>query len=130
MIQGDGEVATLFTSYDFYQFASSQMRTLQKDFYARKGVGIFRREFHGIPNHGPDSINQRISGCNRLGDVGIKKLHFFESVGRPGSVGIRERSCHQCAGACAIGFFPQCLLILMLLLLLAAQHNYRLITII
>ena len=40
--------------------------------------------------------------------MGIKKLHFFESVGRPGFVGIRERSCHQCLGACAVGKFADC----------------------
>ena len=38
------------------------------------------------------------------------RLHkpFFESVGRPGFVGIRERSCHQCLGACAVGKFADC----------------------
>ena len=75
------------------------MRVLQKDYYSRKGVGIYRREFHGVPNHGKDSINRRIAGCNRLGDVGIKKLHFFESIGRPGFVGVRERSCSSCLGS-------------------------------
>ena len=108
MQQGAGEVAQLFTPQDFYQFASTEMRVLQRDFSARKGVGIYRREFHWIPNHGPSAINRRIPGCNRLGDVGIKKLHFFESVGRPGFVGIRERSCHQCSGACADGKFEHC----------------------
>jgi hypothetical protein len=43
-----------------------------------------------------------------LGDVGIKKLHFIESIGRPGFVGIRERSCSTCAGACADGKFDGC----------------------
>ena len=105
---GSGEVARIFTPRDFYNFASTQMRLLQKDFYLRKGVGIYRREFHWVPNHGTDSINRRIAGCNRLGDVGIKKLHFFESIGRPGCVGIRERSCHKCLGACAIGKFEGC----------------------
>lgn len=98
----------IFTPHDFFLFASTQMRMLQRDFYSRKGIGIFRREFHWIPNHGRESINRRIPGCNRLGDVGIKKLHFFESIGRPGYVGIRERSCHQCVGACAIGQFASC----------------------
>lgn len=107
--QSDGEVAKLFTPYDFYMFASTQMKTIQKDFYSqRKGIGIYRREFHWIPNHGPESINRRIPGCNRLGDVGIKKLHFFESIGRPGFIGIRERSCHQCPNACAVGNFNLC----------------------
>lgn len=84
------------------------MRLLQRDYYGRKAVGIYRREFHWIPNHGPGSINRLISGCNRLGDVGIKKLHFFESVGRPGFVGIRQHSCHQCLDACAVGKFADC----------------------
>lgn len=106
--QTEGEVAKIFTPWDFYNFASTQMRELQKSFYSRKGVGIFRREFHWVPNHGPNAVNRRIAGCNRLGDVGIKKLHFFESVGRPGYVGIRERSCHQCQGACAEGKFEHC----------------------
>lgn len=105
---GDGEVARLFTPLDFFKFASTQMRHLQKDYYSRKGVGIYRREFHWIPNNGAASINRRIHGCNRLGDVGIKKLHFFESIGRPGFVGIRERSCSQCIGACAIGRYDLC----------------------
>lgn len=105
--QGDGEVATIFTPFDFYNFASSQMRELQKSFYSRKGVGIFRREFHWIPNRGRESINRRIPGCNRLGDVGIKKLHFFESIGRPGFIGIRERSCSRCV-ACSQGDFQGC----------------------
>lgn len=39
--------------------------------------------------------------------MGIKKLHFFESIRQPGFVGIRERSCHQCT-ACATGAFEQC----------------------
>lgn len=106
---GEGEVAKLFTPHDFYLFASSQMRELKEDFFTkRKGVGIYRREFHWIPNKGPAAINRRISGCNRLGDVGIKKLHFFEDIGRPGFVGVRERSCHQCLGACAVGKFSGC----------------------
>jgi hypothetical protein len=101
-------VAKLFTPYDFFMFASTHMKVVQKDFYSRHGKGIYRREFHWIPNKGPESINRRIAGCNRLGDVGIKKLHFFESIGRPGFVGIRERSCHQCQGACTTGKFEQC----------------------
>ena len=105
---GDGEVARLFSPHDFYEFVCSQMRQLQKDIYSRKGVGIYRREFHWIPNHGPGSVNRRIPGCNRLGDVGIKKLHFFEGIGRPGFVGIRERSCSTCLGACADGKFDGC----------------------
>ena len=100
-------MAKIFTPYDFYMFASVQMRELQRSYAARKAVGIYRREFHWIPNQGKDSINRRISGCNRLGDVGIKKLHFLESVGRAGYVGIRERSCHQCS-ACIRGEFTQC----------------------
>lgn len=103
----EGEVARIFTPRDFYEFASTQMRELQKDFYTRKGVGIFRREFHWVPNRGIGSVNRRIPGCNRIGDVGIKKLHFFESVGRPGFVGIRERSCSQCP-ACVDGRFEAC----------------------
>lgn len=101
----EGEVAKLFTPYHFYEFASREMRTLVKDFYSRSGKGIYRREFHWIPNRGPDSVNRRTHGCNRLGDVGIKKLHFFDSIGRPGFVGIRERSCHTCIEACSIGHF-------------------------
>lgn len=66
------------------------MRMLQKNDYSRKGVKL-----HWIPNQGHESINRRIHGCNRLGGVGIKKIHFFESVGRLGFVGIRERSCHM-----------------------------------
>lgn len=62
--------------------------------------------FWSRPNR--DAVNRRIPGCNRLGDVGIKKLHFFESVGRPGFVGIRERSCHKCAHACVVGLFEKC----------------------
>ena len=106
---GAGEVAKLFTPHDFYLFASTEMRELKEDFFMkRKGVGIYRREFHWIPNKGADSINRRIPGCNRLGDVGIKKLHFVVDLGRPGFVDIRERSCHQCIGACAIGKFTDC----------------------
>ena len=52
---GEGEVARIFTPHDFFQFASTQMRLLQKDYYSRKSVGIYRREFHWIPNHGPGS---------------------------------------------------------------------------
>lgn len=85
------------------------MQQLQKDFFSRRGVGIYRRQFHWIPNHGNASINRRIPGCNRLGDVGIKKLHFFESISRPGFVDVRERSCHKCAEACALGKFENCL---------------------
>ena len=106
---GEGEVAKLFTPHDFYFFASTEMRELKEDFFTkRKGVGIYRREIHWVPNKGADSINRRIPGCNRLGDVGIKKLHFVEDIGRPGFVGIRERSCHQCLGACAAGKFEDC----------------------
>lgn len=106
-MQEDGEVAKLFTPYDFFMFASTQMRELQRDFVSRKGVGIYKREFHFIPNHGREAVNRRIPKCNRLGDVGIKKLHFFESIGRPGFVGVRERSCHRCA-SCAEGKFADC----------------------
>ena len=102
-------MAKLFTPYDFYMFASTQMKVLQKNFYSGHGKGIYRREFHWIPNHGRESINRRIRGCNRLGDVGIKKLHFFESIGCLGFVGIRERSCHQCPDACTAGKFDKCL---------------------
>lgn len=109
----DGEVAKMFTPRDFYEFVSAQMRTLGRDYFSRKGVGIYRREFHWVPNHGRESVSRRIAGCNRLGDVGIKKLHFFESIGRPGFIGIRERSCHQCVGACTQGKFNEC------------QHNNR-----
>lgn len=105
---GESEVARLFSPLDFYNFVCAQMRTLQKDIYCRKGVGIFRREFHWIPNKGVSSVNRRIAGCNRLGDVGIKKLHFFNGIGRPGFVGIRERSCHTCPGACADNKFELC----------------------
>jgi len=59
---GEGEVAKLFTPHDFFKFASEQMRVLQRDFYSRKGVGIYRREFHWIPNHGRESVNRRIPG--------------------------------------------------------------------
>lgn len=100
-------MAKLFTPRDFFLFASTQMRELQKDYFSRKGVGIYRREFHFIPNHGSESVSRRISGCNRLGDVGIKKLHFFQGIGRPGFIGIRERSCTRCVG-CAQGDFEGC----------------------
>ena len=106
--EGTGEVARIFNPYDFYVFASTEMRELKEDFFTRrKGVGIYRREFHWIPNKGVGSINRRIPGCNRLGDVGIKKLHFVEDIGRPGFVGIRERSCHSCV-ACITGDFKGC----------------------
>lgn len=35
-------------------------------------------------------------------------MHFFESIGRPGFVGIRERSCFSCQNACVIGKFEAC----------------------
>ena len=39
--------------------------------------------------------------------MGIKKLHFFEGLGRPGFVGVKERSCSQC-DACMVGRFAEC----------------------
>lgn len=110
--QAAGEVAKIFTPLDFYHFASTQMSELRKSFYVRERASAFiGASFIGyqLPNHGAHAINRRIPGCNRLGDVGIKKLHFFESVGRPGYIGVRERSCHQCAGACDEGKFEHCL---------------------
>lgn len=104
----EGEVAKIFTPHDFYEFASREMRVLNKDFYSRNGKGIYRREFHWVPNRGPNSVNRRTHGCNRIGDVGIKKLHFFDGIGQPGFVGIRELSCHKCIGACSIGRFQDC----------------------
>ena len=100
-------MARIFTPHDFYMFASTQMRELQRSFASRKCIGIYRREFHWIPNQGRGSINRRIAGCNRLGDVGIKKLHFFEGTGRPGFVGVKERSCSQCE-ACRAGNLTRC----------------------
>lgn len=58
-----------------------------------------------MPNRGRELINRRIHGYNRLGDVRIKKLHFFEIVGRPSFFWYTRTQLSQALGACTVGKF-------------------------
>lgn len=99
------EVDRIFTPREFFQFVSiTQMRSLHKDIHLRKGTGILRRDFHWVLNKGVGSVQHRIPwGCWN------QEVAFFESIGRPGFVGVRERSCHKCPASCVEVKFKDCL---------------------
>jgi hypothetical protein len=100
-----GEVASILTPTDYFNKVSAEMASLSKDFFQKKGLGVYKRVHHFVPASGPGSTNRRIISCETV--KGIKQLHQIEDIGVRGKVRVRNGSCHQCE-ACNIGFPQDC----------------------
>ena len=99
-----GETSKLKTSKDVMKFFTEKMTTFYKDYYTKKGAGVYRRVFHYVPSHGDGAVDRNIRGCATLN--GIKKIHQMLDIGEPGKLMIRTRSCH--CDSCWNGRYGEC----------------------
>ena len=108
---GAGETSKVKGPYDAFEVIRDEYGQLTHErFMKQGGVGIYRRFIYWVPACGEGSIDRHIQKCKTLKTKelgGIKSLHQLCDIGIPGSLRVRQCSCHQCP-ACQAGQYGRC----------------------
>lgn len=111
MKSGLGETSKVKDPYDAFCIISEKYGNISHERFIKKGcVGIYRRFIYWVPATGVGSIDRNIQLCKTLSTKelgGIKSLHQLCDIGIPGSLRVRQCSCHTCPG-CKSGRFSEC----------------------
>lgn len=108
----EGETSRVKDPYEAFLLIREKYGDLTHERFIKKGcTGIYRRFVYWVPACGAGSIDRNIQLCKTLSTKelgGIKSLHELCDIGVPGSLRVRQCSCHSCE-ACKQGRHAACI---------------------
>ena len=100
------KTANLRNAKGFYEWMQQHRLKFTKDYFCKKGKGLYRRIVHYI---GCGDITRNIRKCSKTGGLkGIKKLHCLRDIGEPGKLVVRRASCHRCKACVSWDHTQEC----------------------